>query len=100
MGLAGSITVQSNRLATHLDGRQDARPHTAVFLNAGILAHLSEFVTREIPRICKGFFLVDRTDQTEEIPCLTAYWMSWALVCTFSFSMIRDLWYSTVLAVR
>ena len=68
MGLEDSITVQSSRLATHLDGRQDARSHTAVFLNAGILAHPSEFVTREIPRICRGFFLVDGADQMEEMP--------------------------------
>ncbi len=81
-------------------GPRLAGSHAAVSLNAGILAHLSEFVTREIPRICRGFFLVDRADQTEEIPCLTAYWMSWALVFTFSCSMIRDLWYSIVLGVR
>ncbi len=31
-----------------------------------------DFVTREIPRICRGFFLVDRADQTGEMPCLTA----------------------------
>ncbi len=71
----------------------------AVFLNAGILARPADFVTREIPRISEGFFLVERADQTEEISCLTAYWMSWALVFTYSCSIIRDLWYSTVLGV-
>lgn len=52
-------------------------------LNARILAHPVESVTREIPRICRGFSLVDRADQTEELPRLTAYWMSCALVFTY-----------------
>ena len=39
-----------------------AGPHAAVSLNAGILAHPREFVTREIPRISEGFFLGDRAD--------------------------------------
>ena len=76
------------------------KTHTAVSLNAGILTLPGEFVTGEITRICRGFFLVDRANQTEEMPCLTAYWMSWALVFTFSCSIIRDLWYSIVLRVR
>ncbi len=90
----------SNVLVTHQKVLVAPRPHTAVSLNAGILAPPGEFVTREIPRICRGFFLGDRADQTEEMPCLTAYWMSWALVFTFSCSIIRDLWYSIVLRVR
>ncbi len=44
----------------------------AVFLNAGIMALPGQFVTREIPRICRGFFLGDRADQTEGMPCLPA----------------------------
>ena len=51
-------------------------PHTARFLNRGILELPGEFVTREIPRISRGFFLVDRADQTDDIPCLTEPSMS------------------------
>lgn len=67
------------------------RTYTAVSLNAEILAFLSESVTGETTGISAGFFLVDRADQTEEMPCLTAYWTSCALVFTFSFCMIRYL---------
>ena len=90
----------SNVLVTHQQDPGTPQSYSTVFLNAGILALPGESVTGEIPRICRGFSLVDRADQTEEIPCLTAYWMSWALVFTFSCSIIRDLWYSIVLRVR
>ncbi len=59
-------------------------------MNAGILVLPGDFVTGEIPRICRGFSLVDRADQTVEIPCLIAYRMSSALVFTFSCSIIRE----------
>ena len=68
MGLEDSITVRSSRLATHLNVSRTRKTHTAVSLNAGILTLPGEFVTREIPRICRGFFLVDGADQTEEMP--------------------------------
>ena len=74
--------------------------HAAVSLNTGILVLPGDFVTGETTRICRGFSLVDRAAQTGEMPCLTAYRMSCALVFTFSSSMIRDLWYSIVLGVR
>ena len=53
-------------------GPRTAESHTAVSLKAEILMIPGDFVTREFTRICRGFSLVDRADQTEEIPCLTA----------------------------
>ncbi len=90
----------ANALVTHQKVLVAPRSHSTLFLNAGILALPGESVTGEIPRICRGLSLVDRADQTEEILFFTAYWMSCALVFTFSSSMIRDLWYSIVLRVR
>ena len=62
----------SNVLVTHQTVLGAPQSHSTVFLIAGILSVPADFVTREIPRICRGFFLVDRADQMEEVPCLTA----------------------------
>ena len=77
-----------------------SRTYIAVFMTADILALPGDFVVGKITRIREGFFLVSLKLQTEAMPCLTAYWMSCALVLTFSFSIIRYLWYSIVWGVR
>ena len=56
------------RIDDSRNGPRMAGSHAAVSLNAGILALPGEFVTREIPRICRGFSLADRANQTEEMP--------------------------------
>ena len=53
------------RIGDTRTGPRTLRPHMVVLLNAEIMARPAEFVTREIPRICRGIFLVDRADQTE-----------------------------------